>query len=334
MRFPLLFSKFGPIGLDVGGRSIKAVQCQKSGRKPMPILCARFSRINIGKPIDASELSTVAGVLRRQGFVGRDVVIAASAEKLKSAPLELPAKGPNVPIDRLARAEFSRLHKSDLDGSEFAYWETPTAVRVGRATSLMSIAYPHADAEQQIELYESAGLHVHAIDTHGSSLARACAAFIEPQKVSAILEIGWMGAVLVLIRNGVVAYERRIADLALSKIHEDLEEECELSFEEALAALFGAGTDRAATVTELLGDYFHLFGQELTKTFSYARHQYPESPVQRVILAGGGGELPDAAKQIETLCGVETVRVDWSGATQAIGLPAMTSAFGLSQFAA
>jgi len=333
MRLELPFSRCAPIGLDIGGCSIKAVQCRRAGRAFVPFTSARFARINNGVPIDANELTTIAAVLKRRGFVGREVVVSAWADKLKSAPLELPAKGQNVPIDRLARAEFSRLHKVDLESSEFSYWETPTAIRQGRATSLVSVAYAHADADQQTALYESAGLRISAIDTHGSSLVRACSAFVEPKRASAILDIGWTGAVLVLIRGSAVAYERRIPDLALSKIHEDLEEEMELSFQEALTALFDSSGERPPAVTELLGDYFNLIAQELTKTFSYARHQYPESPVERVILAGGGADFPDAAKQLEAHCGVETVRVAWSGANKAVEAPAMASAFGLSQFA-
>ena len=330
MKLTSPFSRYGPIGLDIGSCSVKAVQC----RGNVPVACARFARIQAEKPVDAAELTNVAGVLRRQGFVGRDVAIVALADKLKSAPLELPAKGANVPIDRLARAEFCRLHKIDLEGSEFACWETPTALRSGKATSLISVAYPHLDAEQQIALYESAGLRVQAIDTHGSSLTRACTPFIDPAKASAILEMGWSSAVLVLVRNGRVAYERRIVDLALSKVHQDLERAMELSFEESLAALFDATPQRSPAVTELLADYFNLTSQELSKTIAYARHQYPESLVERIILTGGGAELPYVADQLGAICGIEAVRAAWSGASHAIGLSVVASAFGLSRFAA
>jgi type IV pilus assembly protein PilM len=334
MRLINPFSKCSPIGLDIGACSVKAVQAQRPGRGSAPVACVRFARINKGKPIDTAELANIAAVLRRKGFSGHDIVIVAPADKLKTGPLELPAKGPNVPMDLLARAEFSRLHKADLESSEFAYWETPTAIRAGKTTSLMAVAYPHTDAEQQIALYESAGLYVAAIDTHGSSLVRACEQQLDEGKASAILEIGWGGAVLVLVRNRVVAYERRIADLALSKIHEDLEEEMELSFEEAIEALFDASDRRLPAVTEILSDYFNQLAEQLTKTFSYMRHQYPEAPVERVILAGGGAELPHVATQLEAICGIETRVAEFNAGHGTVGTPGLTSAFGLSRFAA
>jgi Tfp pilus assembly PilM family ATPase len=332
MTIPL--SRPAPIGLDIGNCSIKAVQSRRSKGVFTPIAMARFPRLHSGKPVDVSELTTIAGVLRRQGFAGCEIVVSASADKLKSSPLELPSKGPNVPIDRLARAEFSRLHKIDLALSEFSSWEIPSAVRAGKATSLMAVAYPHSDAEQQIGVFEAAEFRVRVIDVHGSSLVRACSSLVSSGRASAILEIGWTGAVLVLVRDRVVAYERRIADLALSRVHADLEGKLRLSFDESLTAVFESAVERPAAVTELLGDYYTLVGRELSKTLSYTRQQHPESPVEQVILAGGGADLPHIAAQLETLCGVQTTRIEWPGCELVSGHSALASAYGLSQLAA
>ena len=334
MKFIPMLSRFAPIGLDIGSCSIKAVQCRRVGGVLWPVAQARFARTDCGSSVEEAELEVIAGVLRRQGFVGRDFVIAASHEKLKIAPLELPAKGPKVPIHRLARAEFSRLHKCDLAESEFAYWETPASARAGKATHLMALAYPHVDSNQQIGMFESAGLRIRAIDTHGSSLARACLDLVEPGKASAILEVGWSSAVLVMIRNGVVAYERRIVDLALSKVHAELERSAELPFDESLGALFDPAAQRLPVVTDVLGSYFNAIAQELTKTIAYARHQYPESMVEQIFLVGGGADLTSIDDQIQSICGVETKRVQWSASAHGVVAPAMASALGLSKFAA
>src|SRR5579872_5669252 len=81
----------GRIGLDVGSQWVKAAQFSKVGAQTRLTACAAFPRITPGSSATAAELNQIGSILRRQGFVGRDVIIPAPGDKLQSGILELPA---------------------------------------------------------------------------------------------------------------------------------------------------------------------------------------------------------------------------------------------------
>src|SRR4051794_17457208 len=104
---------YGPIGLDIGSRWVKAVQLAGRGESrslhaaavlPTPVVPS------VKDPVaEAEMLQTIAARLSsqlvRQGFHGRDVVVAAPAHRLEADLLELPPRGSGAPLDDLARVE-------------------------------------------------------------------------------------------------------------------------------------------------------------------------------------------------------------------------------------
>lgn len=320
-----LLSRRSPIGLDVGGHSVKAVQSARAGGGGWKTVAAAcFPRTRPDVPVSAAELVEIKDVLRRQGFVGDEVVVAAPAEKLRSGTLELPARGRGVPMDQIARAEFARVHKCDVAASEFCWWELPAGPRGGKATQVMAIALPHADAEQYLALFDQAGLRVTAMDAPTSALARACPAPTGEASTIAMLDLGWRCATIVVVRNGVIAYERRVVAGGLSKLHA------------ALATRFGAGDAevggaslveefaggdaagdghdvRVATeARELIVAHLGTVVDDVLKTCGYAQRQDPDAPIRTLLLAGGGACVPGVLDHLQAVLGLE-VRAAESG---------------------
>ena len=112
------------IGVDVGSRSIKAAQLAVSGRftskasiaSHQIIALTILPRIKVGQRIDRQELLDIRSVLRRQGFCGNDIVLAAPEEHLLHGVFEVPQSAfgePGDPVAQIARSYFHRLPRTD-----------------------------------------------------------------------------------------------------------------------------------------------------------------------------------------------------------------------------
>jgi type IV pilus assembly protein PilM len=323
MTMRISFGRCSAIGLDVGSRTVKAAQFTRDGRGghgPRLAACASFPRAGSEAIPTPAELREILSILGRQGFAGRDVVIAASGDKLRSGILELPAKAAGVPMEQIARAEFGRVHKLDVSAAELAWWELPAASRAAKGTLVMAVAYPHADAEPHLSAFEEAGFRVRAVDTPTSALARGCLPLVEGKRSFGALELGASAAVLALVRDGVVAYERRIPDAGIERLLVTLEARLGAGREAAehvlrevgLAQSEPAGADRFAAARESIARHVDAAVAEVRRTLAYASHQYAGAAVEALLLCGGGASVPGlreyVASSVETA--VQIARFD------------------------
>jgi Tfp pilus assembly PilM family ATPase len=333
-----------PIGLDIGSSTVKAVQFSGGSRRRKVAACTRFPRTRPDAPITVEELAEVRDVLGRQGFVGAEVVVAATAEKLLSGAIELPARAPGLPMEQIARAEFSRIHKCDVAAAEFGWWELPAPARGNKGTHVMAVAYPHASAEQQLSLFDAAGLHVRGLDTQAWALGRAALAAAGTVRTLAALDLGWTNATLLLVRDGVAAYERRMPTGGIAKLHAAIGARHHLDPEtiERLSQEVGLSgettTPDAAEIRAAVTAHFDAIVAEVRKACGYAQHQYPDAPVGLLVLAGGGAcvtgghEYFAAALRFEVRSAGAGFAADSSAATNHRLTPSHASAAGLATF--
>jgi Tfp pilus assembly PilM family ATPase len=292
---------------------VKAAQFARSCDRSWLAACAAFPRIAPDAPLTGDELKQISAILRRQGFVGRDVIIAAPGEKLQSGIIELPAKAAGVPMDELARAEFGRVQKLDVSAAELSWWELPASSRAGKGTVVMAVAYPHADAEPVAQSYEEAGFRVCGVDTPTSAVARGCLPLMHGKRAFGALDIGATAGVLVLVRDGVVVYERRIPEAGIAKLAGVLEsclgagrEAAEHVIREVgLTPGADAGSeDRFGEARGLIARHVEAALAEVQRTLAYASHQYSDAAVETLLLCGGGACMPGlrdyVAARVET----------------------------------
>jgi len=307
MNMRLSFSRFSSIGLDVGSRWVKAAQLSRSGDGWRLAACAAFPRIVPDAVPAADELRQIASILKRQGFVGRDVILPAPGDKLRSGILELPAKAAGVPMEQIARAEFGRVQKLDVSAAELSWWELPASSRTAKGTVVMTVAYPYADAEPHVNAFEEAGFRVRAIDTPTSAIARGCLPLAKGKRSFGALDIGASAGVLVLVRDGVVVYERRIPEAGIARLTTTLEERLGAGREAAEYVIgqvgLGSSTDvasaeRFAEARGLIARHVEAAVSEVHRTLAYASHQYADAAVETLLLCGGGACIPGLCEHV------------------------------------
>jgi Tfp pilus assembly PilM family ATPase len=341
-----------PIGLDVGERSICAVQLSggKSGtwRMEAATILARSSATIWPS---GEEMREVLGALDRQGFNGNRVVCVAPESLKISATLELPPRTSGAPIEELARQELARSAKRDPGSMEVGSWEVPAPPRSGDTTHLLAVGLAHQDAESLIEALETGGFFVEALECRCCAMARACAQVVgSVNQVSAIVDLNESATSIGVMHSGTVAYDRPVLETGLVRLREQLQLELRTELESTdylLRALTSAGgitaedglpegsLRRAIAIVE---DYLSTVVQELRSVMAYAIHRYPGS-IGPVLLVGPGAWLHGLRERVRTELDLETKVVSPRDVIACDGLPeldrvcmdpALTTAVGMA----
>lgn len=289
-----------PIGVDIGSRTVKAIQLSNERSGWRLLATAEYPREHADQPWSGSESERLRGVLARQGFCGTKVVLAAPAEQLAVDVLDLPPRSSGAPVDQIAHAEMARLRKFEPGSFEMSSWDLPTGARAGATTNVLAVAIRSDDAITFLDLFEEQGLDVVALDTRAWALTRAANLRKQTRAgTTAVLDVGWRGATVALIQDKRVVYQRSLAGAELESLVADLARNTGLPVE-AVETLLSTNANSAAgeqrlaeaqDVKPVLHRFFESIASELEASVSYASHRFPESPVSELLVVGGGAGL-------------------------------------------
>jgi Tfp pilus assembly PilM family ATPase len=302
-----------PIGLDIGPRTIAAAQLV-TGRGGLRLDAAAKLDRPAGAEVvlTAEEAGRVAQVLRRQGFVGRQFVLAIPEQRLLSAMLELPPRSSGAPLEQLARMEMSRANRLEPGGFEMACWEVPGPARAAAGTHMMAVACRHADADELIGGMEPAGLHIAALDARAWAIARACQPALEASETTAaVLDMTENAALLAIVHDGAPAYERLLSDGALERLRDAIRAKLGMDSEVAdhlfermgLRSASEADDDVSRGAAALLSEHLEALATELRTALAYAEHRF-SAEIRRVLVQGSGAAIPGVPERLSELLGI------------------------------
>lgn len=305
---------YSPIGIDLGGRGIRAVQLRRSrsGGEWSLAASAVLARGHAGEGLSGEQASSAMGALARQGFRGERVVVAMPAKQLLTAVLDVPPRSSGAPLDLICRNELARTHRVEPDSIESAWWELPVSsmsAREADGMQAMAVGCREADAESLIAVFDAAGAQTSAIDTRGSALARAVARRVPSSPaLSAVIEWDWDSAMIVVLRGDTIVYERPLGEAGL------------IAAQREVAAKLGIDPDVAAYMLEsialgeapadmqdeadlveasrrIIGEWVDSIAGEARASFAYAARRFGEA-VSAVFACGEGSQLAGVAPRL------------------------------------
>lgn len=307
------------IGLDIGVRWIKGAQLRR-GRSGYELSASiRMRRSGDTPELTAEEADRLEGVLRRQGLTGNEVVLAVPNQRLVRQVMELPPRASGAPLDQLAKAELARVGKCAPEEMEAVWWELPSGARASEGTHVMGVACPHQAAEEIMNSVENAGLRVVALDTPSTAIARACAKACAGAQVVTIVDLGWRGVTIAVFAGGVLAYERIVEAEGLGQAFEQLQRTLDLDADVAEYLIERVGVDanlknedlpftadQAALLDEgrqIIQSSLRAAVEEIRASVAYAARRFSGASTPRVLLCGGGMQVPGVRALISEAVG-------------------------------
>jgi type IV pilus assembly protein PilM len=339
------------IGVDIGRHTIKAAQLVASGGRYRIFALLLLPRPQPEQEIGAEDALAVQTILKRQGFSGNRIAIAAPEQKLLRATLEVPSKVSSPSAQQIVRMELSRLNNVAPDSFEMAYWELKAADNPRPMTPILAVGCPHEAANALLDVFENTGFRVAALDVRGAAVTRACGPLLLPApQITAIVDLGWRSTSVLFVCGRSLLYERSVQGAPIGELTARFTEAFAIPANSAYQILgtIGPGTEEPAgqydresldAIRKHMRAHFDHLLEELRVPLSYANHQFPGEGVKRLLLIGGGAAVPQLASYFEAGLGTEVKRaapsdlVDRSPEQSAkASNPALTAAVGLAQF--
>lgn len=338
-----------PIGIDIGSKYLRAVQLQRVGNTWRIEAATAIPRSTSDGPIGQEEAWRFAAMLDRQGFTGRNVVLAVPDDVLLGSILKLPPRESGAPLDQIAKMEMARIHRCEPASFEMASWDLPATGPNNDATQVMISACSRQDSNRLLDVFESAKLNAVALDTGAWSIARACSPLITTaSNITTILDLGWGLGRLAVLYNGVIIYERTMPEAGIKLLSDALIQRTDLGVEMVDLLLLGTVPDLSngqavgksgheASLRIMVNAHVDAMIEELKQSFSYALHRYPGEADQQLLLVGGGASIPGMSQGLADATGIATRPINVSDLAQCpddltplCNSPAFVKALGLA----
>ncbi|UCD74305.1 MAG: pilus assembly protein PilM [Phycisphaerales bacterium] len=304
-----------PIGIDLSGRCMRAVQLSRGiGRWRLEAV-ASVPRLQVDAALSEPDAQRLWEVLGRRNFAGAKAVIGLPEKALASALIKAPREGSAQSRDEFICDEFARASSLDLRRSEMAYWELPAPSRGDNTVDVMAVGCAHADAEELLDAAESAGLEVVALDASSAAVARWLSCLSGRPAMTAVVDVEWNSAGVVVVHHDTVVYERAISDARLAMLYEELKRRKGLTEEMFDLLLQEAGVrdeidgnewaDGASNVRKIMAAHFDRMARELKTALSYVDHQYREETEVDSCVIGDGSRIAGLSDHLSQQLGVK-----------------------------
>ena len=347
----MFFGKRMSIGIDSDGRFINVVQLSRSRGQLQIEAATSIARADHTVPLDSEEISRLISVLRRQGFQGNSVVLALPNETVMTSILKMPNADNQENVNKRALSEMAASHQCSPLAIEASWWNLPEANTAQTPGYIMAVACRSELAHAAVDLFEEAGMVVRAIDVKPCAVSRACSPLLAgSDEITAIINIGWGFAEMVIVQNEIVIFERTLVETNLNQLHMSLMAKYALEAPviDQLIAEIGCQlnegenaettqTDLAVALRKQIADYVDGLSSELSSSISYATQEYDRKPVTRLLITGEGSVIPgiDQRMSCEMKLKVQIVRpLDVVGGSEQTVIdcnkPSMLTAVGLA----
>lgn len=325
-----LHTRRSAITFDVGSAGLRACQLTRRGATPglQDLLQLDLMPTPEGEDLPAPlpDPALVARAVGQGRFCGSDVALVLSPPDVQFFPLRLPEQALRQEPEKLHQAlrwEVAQQTRGAADELEVRAWPLPR----GRTqdANLLAVATSAKAAAAWCDQLAAHGLHVRRIDVSPCALVRLATLAWSPaaQELWGVLDLGLRHATLTVVVGTTPAYVRTLTQTPhqwtckLAKtfevsyaVAEQLKREHALQpTERGFRPGPGAqnllqSPELGGVLTNVLRDALQSLAAQVGRCFSYVMQGFPDQPVSRLLLAGGGAALGGLVPLLEAELGV------------------------------
>ncbi|MDO8498443.1 MAG: type IV pilus assembly protein PilM [bacterium] len=303
-------------GIDIGSSSIKAVVL--SHREKPPKLIA-FGAVATPQPGMVSETDMDLEVV---GHAIKNLMVSLKASN-SLVVVSLPESKiftrvindfPYLSDDELASSihysaeEFVPLPSDEVN----LYWQIINRSKERNNTTVFVVASPKNSVAKYLKVLEMAKLKPIAIETDLVAVTRALVGSNPFAPTTLIIQLGASSTDLAVVSKSLILLTRSIGTggLALTRVISQY-----LNFEpqqaEEYKKVYGLLEDQlGGKIYQTLKPLAEVIVSEARRVMQAFQTKYPQNPIKRVVLAGGGAKLPGLVIYLATNLGLEIQEAD------------------------
>lgn len=315
-----LFQSVGDyFALDIDASGIRAVKLRKSGSSWE---LEKFGSVPINAktatsdaPEDRKKLSeAIATLVGQVGIEQKNVVLGVPSSRTFATVIDLPDM-PKDELNATLRYQSEQYIPMKLDESKVDWAVLGKSPNDPSKNEVMIVSVADTFSEQRLELIESLGLNVIAIEPDSLAIVRA---LTQPGAKDAqlVVNVGYNATDIIAMFDDNPRLVRTLP-LGITSLSKAIEQRLSVDDKQATQFLlkFGVAQDK------LEGQLYHavesLLDQitaEITKSLSFFETKYPKIIIGSIIMSGYGETIPGFAAYVGSKTNRSTVASDpWSG---------------------
>ena len=296
MKLPFFSTEQLVVGVDIGSHAVKVCQLKRTDKA--------YTVLNIGSAI-LPEGAVDDGALNEPDVVGAAIQELFKNLKIKSKKIGFSISGYSVIVKKVNLAvmdekaleehimtEAEQYIPFDIEDVYLDFQDLKTNTEDSERTDVMLVAAKKEIVDDYLEMLESIGLQATIVDVDGFALENTYEYNVPKSENVALVDIGASKMNINIISGGMSVVARDIV-VGSRQLTEHIQNQFDLEFEEAEALKLGqteAG-DRQQEIEEIFTTVCTQWVLEVKKAIDLYHSNYPDAPLNRLILSGGGAKV-------------------------------------------
>lgn len=296
------------IGVSIGSSSVKIAELKKAGKS--------YSLVHFGVaqlPDEAIQnreivnhmavVDALRGIVSQLKIKGRNVTISLSGAAVIIKKILLEQTSPKELGDAILW-EAEQYVPFDINEVAFDYQVLNKNGPEGKM-EIMLVACKRTIIDSYMAAIKDAGLSASIVDVDLFALQNAYESNYPPEAPAAIVDIGAASLKLAICIGGCPVFTRDSA-VGGRMLTAEIQKHLNVSYQEA--ELLKIDGNAQGQVPQEVADLMHVMAEnlaaEIKRSMDFYSASNTSSPVQYVLLAGGGSRLPNLAKIVEDAVGL------------------------------
>jgi type IV pilus assembly protein PilM len=298
-------------GLDIGTTAVRLVELRGSGQTKTLM---KYAYVPVDSKIvlsdsksDQQKLAQVIKDLLRQAQLGtRNVAVGIPSQRVFTAVIDFD----RLPQNELAKAihyQADALIPTPLDKSKIDWAIIGDSPKDKTKVEVLLSSVENDFIETRLDLLESIGLEVIALEPDNLALTRA---LIAPDVAAApqmVLDIGSKSTDLVVSMNGAPRLTRAIPT-GVEAILRAAAQNLNIDDKQARQFVFKFGLSKdklEGRIYDAIISTVDILTAEIDKSIKFFQTRYTEAPISRMIVTGGASALPEFPLFLANKFGIE-----------------------------
>jgi len=296
MKLPFLSSEQLVVGVDIGSHAVKVCQLKRTDKA--------YSVISIGSAL-LPEGAVDDGTLNEPEVVGEIIADLFKNMKIKNKKVGFSISGYSVIVKKVnlavmdestleehIMAEAEQYIPFDIEDVYLDFQDLKTNSDDSDRTDVMLVAAKKDIVDDYLDMLENIGLQATIVDVDGFALENTYEYNTPKSDNVALVDIGASKMNINIISSGMSVVARDIV-VGSRQLTEHIQGQFDLDFEEAEALKLGhqPAEEKQQEIEDIFTTVCTQWVLEIKKAIDLYHSNYPESPLTKLILSGGGSKV-------------------------------------------